>query len=69
MHADFAIFFIPVLSRTSVTSMSSAVNVFAHAIRKRSKECLAQIVDNLGFPVTSPKKFSVQPRGISVRIQ
>ena len=37
--------------------MSSAVNVFAHAIRKCSKECLAQIVDNLGFPVTSPKKF------------
>ena len=28
--------------------MSSAVNVFVHAIRKRSKKCLAQKVDNLG---------------------
>ena len=27
--------------------MSSAVNVFVHAIRKRSKTCLAQKVDNL----------------------
>ena len=28
--------------------MSSAVNVFVRAIRKRSKKCLAQKVDNLG---------------------
>ena len=28
--------------------MSSAVNVFVHAIRKRSKKCLAQKVGNLG---------------------
>ena len=28
--------------------MSSAVDVFVHAIRKRSKKCLTQKVDNLG---------------------
>ena len=30
--------------------MSSAVNVFVHAIRKRSKKCLAQKVARFGSP-------------------
>ena len=30
--------------------MSSAVNVFVHAIRKRSKKCLAQKVVRFGSP-------------------